>query len=362
MTEVEIFSRRLRSARVMKQLTMDDLREHLENLCGINISKPAISKYENAKMLPSPEVRKALAKVLGVDSDYFSRPLTCTAETFTVNFRKKSSMRASEVNALREKVNDKVERYLEIEEILRKAEAEGSTQKPLNSGIISTPADAKAFAIQLRNAWGLKDFPIVNVQRELEAHGIKVIPIAESEDFDGLSGKINDENIFVVINTSKRHIERRRLTVMHEVGHQLMNFSPTLTPHDQEKLCNVFANEMLVTTNAFTAALKGEHKIDLVALRPLQLYYGISIDAMMKKAEETELITTSYYTSFNIHKSKSRNYSDAVEQSLYSESPIYDRYLTLVLKAYSMHLIDKAKAESMLYDINPELKNDLFAI
>lgn len=364
MSDLEIFAQRLRSARVMNQLSMDKLIEKLCTVCNLKISKPAISKYENAKMMPSAEVKQALAKVLGVDEEYFLRPLTCTAETFTVNFRKKSSMSVSAVKALREKVNDKVECYLEVESILERANAAGPVEKLPHSSLIATSNDARNFARQLRNAWGLGNFPIVNVQRLLEMHGIKVIPIDAPDDFDGLSGTIDEDKIFVVINANPRktHVERRRLTVMHEVGHQLMKFASGIMAREEEKLCNAFANEMLITEAAFNLALDPTQPISLLTLRPLQLYYGISIDALMKKAEETNKISNSQYTYYNIQKNSLQAFKQAVEKSLYQEPPLYDRYVGMVLRAYSLKLIDQEKAKSLLHGRTEIETTDLFAI
>ena len=56
----------------MKKLTMDEL----SSLTKGEVSKPNISKYESGKMMPSSKVHIALAKALGMDFDYFFRPVT----------------------------------------------------------------------------------------------------------------------------------------------------------------------------------------------------------------------------------------------------------------------------------------------
>lgn len=349
MTDQELFARRLRSARAMKQLSIDKLLVRVSDTCDMKISKAAISKYENALMLPSHEVRQALAKALDVDADYFFRPLVCTDENARIDFRRKSSMRVSEVNALTEKAKDKVERYVEIEQILRNAEVIPSFAPMRKSGKIQTKDDVRSFAIELRKDLGLgTSLPIPNVQHLLEDHGIKVIPIEEDDKFDGLSGQINENNIFIVFNRSKEHIERRRLTNLHELGHQLMFFDDAVTAKEREVFCHVFANEMLLPTCHFIDLVKTK-PIDLISLRPIQLQYGISIDALMKKAEESALITRHQYIHYNILKSQ-MSFREVVERSLFREAPIYDRFYSLVLRAYSLKLISLSKAKSLLYD------------
>ena len=58
----QVFSQRLRSARIMRGFSMDELCEAM----GASISKQAISKYEKGKMLPNSTVLIQLANVLCV--------------------------------------------------------------------------------------------------------------------------------------------------------------------------------------------------------------------------------------------------------------------------------------------------------
>ena len=67
----QVFSQRLRSARIMRGFSMDELCETM----GASVSKQAISKYEKGKMLPNSTVLIQLANVLCVSIDYFSSHL-----------------------------------------------------------------------------------------------------------------------------------------------------------------------------------------------------------------------------------------------------------------------------------------------
>ena len=70
------------------------------NIGGI-ITKQAISKYENAKMMPNSTILIALATALDVDIDYFFRPFTFDVHELKVSFRKKSRTSAKDVNSLK---------------------------------------------------------------------------------------------------------------------------------------------------------------------------------------------------------------------------------------------------------------------
>ena len=94
--------------------------DQLVSKIGGLVSKQAISKYESGQMMPSDDVLCALCVALGVEPDYFYRPFTFDLNEFQVSFRKKSDTSAKDVKALKVQIQDEVERYLEVEEILGK--------------------------------------------------------------------------------------------------------------------------------------------------------------------------------------------------------------------------------------------------
>ena len=86
MNELETFAKRLKQARVLKKISMDQLVQ----LIGGLVSKQAISKYESALMKPNSSVIVALSAALDVEPDYFFRPFNFDVDHFNVSFRKKS--------------------------------------------------------------------------------------------------------------------------------------------------------------------------------------------------------------------------------------------------------------------------------
>ena len=106
----QLFGRRLKSARVMRGLSQDELVE----LLGGGLTKMTISKYEQGRVMPSMPNYIALAGALGLGMDYFTRPFK--VELTEVEFRKKSRLSVKAENAVKETVLDQVERYVEIED------------------------------------------------------------------------------------------------------------------------------------------------------------------------------------------------------------------------------------------------------
>lgn len=353
--DIQIFSQRLKKARVMQRLTLDGLCALMGNI----VSKPAISKYESGKMMPTDKVLEALAKALNVDVTYFSRPMNDDIEKCQINFRKKSSMTKGESKALEAKVLDKVERCLHVRHIMQEAGAMG-LPCPLAKMPVRTRQEARQRATMLRREWGLGNEPIYDVKSELEEHGIMVLLVDADRNFDGLSGTVaNSNDVFIAINNNTPYIERRRLTTFHELGHQVM-WLDGVAPKEQESLCNEFANEMLIPEKPFRDYLRKHFSESIIMLyRPLQMKYGISIDALMKKSESLGIISTSKYTSYNIMKNQSPSFKNAVEMSLYIESPLYDTFSWSVLNALALHLIDSEKARQLLYDASDKVKADL---
>ena len=66
----DIFSRRLRQARLMKGFSL----EKLSQVVTPAVTRQVINKYEKGLMMPDSRVLIALAAALGVKIDYFFRP------------------------------------------------------------------------------------------------------------------------------------------------------------------------------------------------------------------------------------------------------------------------------------------------
>jgi len=354
MTDVlKIFAQRLRQARILKKMSMDQLVSKIGGL----VTKQAISKYEAAKMMPNSTVLVALAIALDVDVDYFFRPFTFDLDNFQVSFRKKSDTSAKDIAALKVCIQDEVERYLEVEEILGK---EKSNITPYEGDTLTSANQMRELALAVRDQWQLGRDAIGNVQDVLEAHGIKVICVDAPKGFDGVSGVVNDKYFIVVINRSQEHVERRRFTALHELGHLLFNhrFSENLTVREKENLCNVFASEMLLPSSALQSIFKPGEKISTSELRQLQVVYGISIDAIMHKLKEIGIISESKYKSYCIRKNQDESLKKFVEESRYKEE-LSTKFETMVYAAAAKDLISTSKAANLLHSTVSNIRKHL---
>ena len=334
--------------------------DQLASMIGNSVSKQAISKYEAAKMMPNSSVLVALATALDVEPDYFFRPFIFDLNEFKVSFRKKSDTTAKDVNALKLRIQDDVERYLEVEEILGK---DKETVLQTDGEQLSSPVQMMKQARYLRDKWHLGYDAIGNVQDVLEEHGVKVICTEAPSGFDGVSGIVNGKVYIVVLNKNQRHVERRRFTTMHELGHLLFDkrFSPSLTLREKEKLCDTFASEMLLPSIVVQTVFSPGEKISTYEVRRLQVVYGISFDAIMHKLHDVGIVNDSKYKTYCIRKNNDDAWKQFVEATYYQEA-FSTKFETMVYAAAAKDLISTSKAANLLHSSVSTVRKQLNVI
>ena len=345
----EIIGKRLKNARVMRGWSMDELC----NAMGGVVSKMSVSKYENGKSVPGTSVLIAFANALNLPVDYFVRPFTVSIDS--IKFRKrKSSLGIKEEKSIKENIADLIERYINIEEICNDSVSFAS---PFDF-VVSQKEDVQECARKLREIWQLGVDGIVNIIGLLEEHGIKVMEIDASGAFDGLSSFVNDVYPVIVLNKSFNS-ERKRFTALHELGHIILKFDSSVDNDMEEKLCNYFANEMLIPESVFKRIVgEKRHDISYEELRAIQIQYGISCDAMMYKARECGVISEQRYKYFCINKHKNASFKAMVEKSLYPDEESF-RFRSLVFKALCKEIITYSKAAALLNVSMEQVRGDL---
>lgn len=107
---------------------------------------------------------------------------------------------------------------------------------------------------------------------------------------------------------------------------------------DKEKMCNVFANEVLIPSDKFKNLIgESRRDISLVELQAIQREYGISVDALMVKAAQLNIITDRRCTSYHKKKNALPTFKEAVEQCLYPMEHTF-RFERLVYRALAARL------------------------
>ena len=334
----QIFSIRLKQARIMQGLSMESLCEK----ANYAFSKQAISKYETGKMMPDSKSLIILSNVLGVSIDYFFRPISVSIEN--VEFRKKAKLGIKQIDSIKELVRDKLERYFEIETII---DIQVEFNSVFNNVLIQGEDDIISIVARIKEEWKLGEDGINNLIEILEENKIKVIEIDAPDSFDGLSGYANGKNPVIVLNKNFDS-ERKRFTALHELGHLLLNFDGSIDEKRIENYCNLFANEMLISQNVFIQKIGMNRKdISLQELQDIQSQFGISIDALMYKAKWLNIITDFRYKTFCIKKNQTHKFKEEVEKSRYKQE-MSNRFTRLVYRALASEIISISKAGSLL--------------
>jgi len=348
----QLFAYRLKNARKMSGLTLQHIALHL------GISKQMVSKYENGLSMPdSPNLIK-LAELLGEKIDYFFRPVQFNLEN--VNFRKKAAYSASKIDALKAKVLKQTENYLIIEDILT---IPTGFKNPLAKFTINSNNDAEAAAEKLRNDWNIGTDAIHNIILLLENNEIKVIEYNEPDQkqFDGLSAFIDNKYPVVVINKNFS-IERKRFTLLHELGHLLLNIG-TSDEKEIEKLCNRFAGALLIPKSVlFKEAGNHRNAVSLPELVTLQKQFGISISALVYRLADLEIITKNRCAGFFMQRNMKPEFKQFTDESRFAGNESSDRFVQLVYKGLSQEMISISKAAALLNKSIEEIETEFSII
>lgn len=343
-----VVASRIRNSRIQKGFSMQEVAEK------IGVSKQMINKYEKGDSMPSSDKLIAFSKLFGQKVDYFFRkPEVQIGE---INFRKKSKFSNKRINSLKEEIRVQIENYLYIENICN---LNSTFVNPLSECAINLEIDAIEAANLLRKAWNIGDDPIHNMIQLLEDNEIKVIEVAdETSLFDGLATVVDGKYYVIVVNKSMP-IERKRFTILHELGHLLLN----IDHHDekgQERFCNVFASEMLFAgRNVVIEFGEKRNSISFNELKNIQEKYGISVSAIVYKLGELKILSNEKVSGFYKRLNYDPSLKQEVEMSRFEGDESSNRYENLVSRAVSEEFISLSKASSLLQLSLDELKDKI---
>lgn len=345
----EIVSSKIKQARILQAMSLQDLADR------IGVSKQMISKYEKGDSIPSSKMLIKLAKALEVKMDYFFLP--SSVELGEINFRKKNSFSIKKINSLKEKIKIELSNYLEIENILQ---INNSFENPIKRRMVRAINDIEEIVSDLRIEWEIGFDPIHNIIQLLEDKEIKIIEINEPENnFDGLATIINGKYPVVVLNKTFS-VERKRFTLLHELGHLLLEL-PECDVKFEENICNRFAAEFLFPQNLVIKEFGSKREsISFRELVEVQKKYGISIRAIIYRLKDANIFSENRLTEFY----KKLNFNPAlkkeIDQERFQSSEVSHRYEQLVYRALSQELISINKAASLLnVNVNEVLKSSI---
>lgn len=332
-----IIAYRVKNARKLKGLTLQEVADEL------GVSKQMISKYENGKSIPNSTNLLKLSRLFNLKIDYFFNALRI--EIGEVNFRKKSSFSKKKQDSIKEKIKIDLENYLWLEDNLS---IDYNFKNSIKDFKIKSIEDIEKATLVLRNEWEIGIDPIHNIIQLLEDKEIKVIEIFDVDDkFDGLATYVNDKYPVIVVN-GNFPVERKRFTLLHELGHLLLNL-PDCDMNMEENYCNKFASEFLLPKEIVIKEFGGKRThITLNELIVTQKKYGMSIPAIIYRLVDAKILSKDRQTQFY----KKMNFNPSLKKEINTsrfETPENSyRYERLVYRALAQENISISKASSLL--------------
>jgi transcriptional regulator with XRE-family HTH domain len=320
---------RLRIARKQKGLSVRKLGEI------VGVSGVAVSKYERDLDMPSSGVLMRLCQALDLSLERLFRTTAVVLSEPT--YRKRSDLPAKERKVIMAAVQEKAERYSEVEELAQRHER---VKLPvLEIGDITS---VEAAANKLRSDWHLGHDAIPSMVALLEDHDIQVVEMTVNDHFDACALE-SDGRPFIVVRTGAP-ADRVRFSLAHELAHLVLRHPPSELP---ERLANRFAGAFLVPADTAVHEL-GAHRDHLsrVELQLLKTKYGLSMGGWIHRAADLKIISAAE----NVRWQKLRNLEGwRTEEPPYGLTPeTPQRMKRMVMRAYAEGEVTGTRAAELL--------------
>lgn len=343
-----MLAERIKLARKKNGMSLRALAEAMGNL----VTAQAIGKYERGESVPSSGVLLALSKALKVSLTYLLD--TQEVSLASVEFRTKANTTARDRASVETEVLEWIERYLQIEVILDLDSAHWMCPlaKPRRLKSID---DAEKLAVDIRDKWQLGIDPIPNMTELLEEKGLKVLTVKLPERVSGFTCLVQRPQglapLPVIVVNSRFSLERRRLTLAHELAHRLID-TDCLDDKDEEKAANLFAAAFLMPAeNLLREVGKHRNALGYNEIIDLKRLYRVSGAALLMRLRKLNVISES--TLIYVWQTIARGWRTQEPNPLEEPDEVgrhemARRFDRLCYRALAENLISVAKAAEML--------------
>ena len=286
----------LKRIRLLKNLSLKDAGNLL------NMTATAISKYEKGEILPDSKKLIDFANAYNVKSIDLLKVYNVPKMQFT-SFRKKKRLTGQNLELLKELIENKVSKYLEVMEMNNIDTVNIKLKKYSCLNLDDAEKAARDFRndIKISNKQPISD--LINI---LENLGIIIIQIENPnnrfDDFDGLSEIVNNIPVIVLLKGIKDGA-RQRFTIAHELGHLILDIKNKEL--DEKKLCNRFASALLMPKEAIINEFgSSRENISFFELKAFKNEYKVSFTAICYRLKDLNIISEYLYKKLNIILSK----------------------------------------------------------
>ncbi len=284
-----MFYKNLTYFRQKKGLSKKDLAEL------VGLSPMAITNYEQGHRVPDLEITRKLAGVLDTTiAELLSQPAS-SHEYVHCEFRKQSRLPKSKQQLICSSAENYFDRFLTIAAILGKGVLR---DVPDCHSIIST-GDPECDALRLRELLGFSaEGPISDLVGSLENKGILIF-IIDFDDvrFSGMNGLVDGRPYIIV--KSNMSAERQRSTLAHELAHVFF-VQPEQSDSKWEKYVTAVSGAFLFPKEDAVSELGRRRRAITADMEMVAKEYGISLQMLVKRAQQLGIINDNLYKSFNI--------------------------------------------------------------
>lgn len=282
---------RIRQARELARLTQTELAN------AVGTVQSMIAQIESGRLLPSDNLVEAIASRLGFPMSFFSREDPPNFPLGSLLFRSHVNMAAAD--------RDEVYRLGQIEFELLTALAKRVRNKiALRLPQLSDePIDIVTAAQLSRNALGLSlDVPIPHLVKLVEQSGTIVLTLpARFATCDAFSLWANVPSSQITFEMKKPLVvlsgetpgDRLRFSLAHELGHLVLHQAIRGTSLETEDEAHRFAAELLLPEVAIREVITTP--VTLTSLSRLKPVWGVSIQALIRRAHDLQIITDRQY-------------------------------------------------------------------
>lgn len=340
---------RIKQARLQREWSQRDLAAHL------SVSDTTVSNYEQEKSLPDSSKLMEIAEALDVDLSYFLRAPRVGA--IEPAYRKFASMRKSEEKALLERIRDWLERYLEVESILKidGMDFEWPVEFPQR---VSSVEKVEEAATRLRDAWQIGRDPIENLTERLEDHGLRVGSLSAPDSFDAcaIEADVNGGIPAIVFNEG-RPGDRQRYKMAHEMGHLVLSVEGSL---DEEDACHRFGAAFLVPARSLIDDVgQTRRRVRLRELELLKRKYGMSMQALVYRMRDLDILQPHQARRWFKWFKTTGQHEEEPGEPVPQEQP--HRFERMVQHALAEELISERRAEELLGHAPDQTSEPVFA-
>jgi Zn-dependent peptidase ImmA (M78 family)/transcriptional regulator with XRE-family HTH domain len=333
----EVLGARLRGARSLAKLTQDSAAQQL------GMARTTIVAIEGGRRLVTLDELRGFAELYGVrESELLSDGRQSL--DMELKFRSAPTSGDADCTIVEGLLNRLAAASVELESMLSQPLMRPDLPLIAIGRSQSLGQQAEDVALSLRQRLGIGLGPIPDLVSFIELDmGIRVFERSLPSKVSGAFAYDDEVGGFILVNT--RHpLQRRRITIAHELCHALLrraglvvHLEDEVSNSREERFCDAFSRSFLMP--AVTVRKKAAELLELAShfsvreLLSMSIYFHVSIEAMTRRLEDIGLLPSGTFDSLK-EKGLSGAHLEAVRKELEApEEPSRFTPRTMVLAA-----------------------------